>query len=396
MNSIAITGYSSLSALGNSNDSFREAFLRDETGVSNHIDYSNQYRISPFLLALSKDILKDRYQTDTSSWKLNLENEKAIYTVSEALENANYTEDYFQKHENTGIILAATYSGTNDMWNNLNTISNRGIKSIRVSNCMNGLNSVLGSVCSAFKLKGYNNIYVGSMLSSYSALKCAYDRIITKKNKTMLILGCDLLSNVLVRSVYKLGLVTGECFTDRKEGETGIAFGEAFGALVLEDVEQAKKRGAKIYAYITGIDYGSNIQTENPLKKSMQNARNGNKNIDFIYASSSCNYLFRKYEVKAIQEFVNEEQRDSIYITSLKSMLGETLSSSGVLQVIGAIESMNHNFLPSVHNLYDTTNDYKELKVVHECMRNVPLQAGLVNGMDLQGNCCYSVCIEKN
>lgn len=404
MNGIAITGYGSLSALGNNNETFLNAFLKNKSGIRINDEYSQIFNVNPFLLAPSQEPDPEKFNIKMPSWRLDSDSKKAIYVTSEALLNANFDPTFFEQYDNIGIILATTYTCVEKMWQNMQSVVEKGVRSIKPFKCITGANSVLASVCARFRLRGYNNIFTNPMVSSYSAIKCAYDRIKTNKNKAMIVLTGDSLSDVLIRLVWKTGLLQSENSVMRSapfdNERSGMILGEAFGALVLEDVDHAKRRGAHIHAIITGIDIcnTSNSKIENSLEIAMRNVveHSKDRNIDFIYATANSNGFYDQYESQALLECIDNCIEGSTYITALKSLIGETFSSAGVMQVIAAIESMRNNYLPSIHELHNIDSEFKKLNFLQESINGISLQAGLINGMDLRGNCCYSIRIEKS
>ena len=141
----------------------------------------------------------------------------------------------------------------------------------------------------------------------------------------------------------------------------GFILGEGAGVLILEELEHAKSRGAKIYAEITG--YGStcdafHITAPDPegegAARAMRQAveRSGWKSgdVDLINAHGTSTPLNDKMEAKAIRS-VFGETTERVMVNSTKSMIGHGLGAAGALETIAAIQSIAEGFVHPTLNL---------------------------------------------
>lgn len=141
----------------------------------------------------------------------------------------------------------------------------------------------------------------------------------------------------------------------------GFILGEGAGVLILEELEHAKNRGAKIYAEITG--YGStcdafHITAPDPegegAARAMRQAvdRSGWKteDVDLINAHGTSTPLNDKMEAKAIRSVFGEATA-SVMVNSTKSMIGHGLGAAGALETIAAIQSITEGFVHPTLNL---------------------------------------------
>jgi len=141
----------------------------------------------------------------------------------------------------------------------------------------------------------------------------------------------------------------------------GFILGEGAGVLILEELEHAKSRGAKIYAEITG--YGStcdafHITAPDPAgegaARAMRQAveRSGWKagDVDLINAHGTSTPLNDKMEAKAIRT-VFGETTERVMVNSTKSMIGHGLGAAGALETIAAIQSIAEGFVHPTLNL---------------------------------------------
>ena len=149
----------------------------------------------------------------------------------------------------------------------------------------------------------------------------------------------------------------------------GFVLGEGAGALVLEEYEHAKARGAKIYAEFVGGGLSSDayhMTAPNPdgigviavMKNCLQNAGLKPEDVDVINTHGTSTPLGDVAELKAIGKVFGENAKN-ININSTKSMTGHLLGAAGAIEAISVILSMKHGIVPPTinHETFDDTID---------------------------------------
>lgn len=140
----------------------------------------------------------------------------------------------------------------------------------------------------------------------------------------------------------------------------GFVLGEGAGALVLEEYEHAKARGAKIYAELVGGGLSSDayhMTAPHPdgigviavMKNCLQNAGLRPEDVDAINTHGTSTPLGDVAELKAIKEVFGDHAK-SININSTKSMTGHLLGAAGAIEAIASILAMKHNLVPPTIN----------------------------------------------
>ena len=175
----------------------------------------------------------------------------------------------------------------------------------------------------------------------------------------------------------------------------GFILGEGAGVLILEELEHAKGRGAKIYAEITG--YGStcdayHITAPDPegegAARAMRQAveRSGWKaeDVDLINAHGTSTPLNDKMEAKAIRS-VFGEATGKVMVNSTKSMIGHGLGAAGALETIAALQSITEAFVHPTLNLENQDPECDILVVGKEGARR-DVHRVLVNNFGFGGH----------
>ncbi len=140
----------------------------------------------------------------------------------------------------------------------------------------------------------------------------------------------------------------------------GFVLGEGGGALVLEEYEHAKKRGAKIYAEVAGggmtsdayhmtAPHPDGIGVERVMLNCLQDAGLKPEEVDTINTHGTSTPLGDVAELKAISNVFGEHAPD-ININSTKSMTGHLLGAAGAIEAIASILAMQHGLVPPTIN----------------------------------------------
>jgi len=140
----------------------------------------------------------------------------------------------------------------------------------------------------------------------------------------------------------------------------GFVMGEAAGVLILEELEHAKARGAKIYCEIAGCGatadayhmtapHPEGLGAKNVMLAALKDAGLTPADIDYINTHGTSTPLGDVAEVKAIMD-VFGEQAYSVNISSTKSMTGHCLGAAGVIEAIACMMSVVHNEIPPTIN----------------------------------------------
>ena len=143
----------------------------------------------------------------------------------------------------------------------------------------------------------------------------------------------------------------------------GFVLGEGGGALVLEEYEHAKKRGAKIYAELVGggmtadahhitAPHPEGLGAKNVMKRAIEEAEINKEEINYINVHGTSTPLGDIAETKAIIELFKGHSY-SLNISSTKSMTGHLLGAAGVVESIACIMSVKNNIIPPTINHFE-------------------------------------------
>lgn len=227
---------------------------------------------------------------------------------------------------------------------------------------------------------GISSIVNMACASSTSAIGFGFESIINEKCDMSVCGGTSMLSDenlTILKGFEYVKCVTTDISGNAypfSEERCGFLFSEgAACSLILEELGHAKKRGAEIYAEITGFESSSDaydILSMNPdgtsIKAMLSKLINGQK-IDYYNAHGTATMLNDKVEADVIRElFGDKDFQPAINVT--KAFLGNTFGASGALEAAVCVDSIRHNMVHGnicgtlMPNL-NITEQTKELKV---------------------------------
>lgn len=176
----------------------------------------------------------------------------------------------------------------------------------------------------------------------------------------------------------------------------GFVMGEGAGILVLEELEHAVARGAKIYAEVLG--YGSNcdayhmtapdpegIAATECIKMTLADAGISPEQVDYFNAHGTSTPLNDKGETLAIKNAFGEEQSKKLAISSTKSMTGHLLGAAGAVELILSAMAVKEDFVPPTAN-YKVPDPVCDLDIVPNVGRAMTVDYAMSNSLGFGGH----------
>jgi len=145
-------------------------------------------------------------------------------------------------------------------------------------------------------------------------------------------------------------------------GRDGFVLGEGAGVLVLEEYEHAVKRGARIYAELSGFGMSGDAfhmtapDTDGPRRSmvnAMENARINTDEVHYLNAHGTSTPLGDKNETEAIKLAFGAESAKKLVVNSTKSMTGHLLGGAGGLESVFTVLAVHHQVSPPTINIFE-------------------------------------------
>lgn len=224
-----------------------------------------------------------------------------------------------------------------------------------------------GHISIKYGFRGVNYATVSACASASHALISAFDTIRIGRNDVIVTGG----SEAAVTKSGMGGFNAMKALSTRNDDyltasrpfdrdRDGFVLGEGGGALILEELEHAKKRGATIYAELVGggatadayhitAPHPEGLGAANVMRMAMADAGLNLDTLDYVNVHGTSTPLGDVAETRAIQKVFGDHAY-KLSISSTKSMTGHLLGAAGAIEAIASILSIQHNFIPPTIN----------------------------------------------
>ena len=176
---------------------------------------------------------------------------------------------------------------------------------------------------------------------------------------------------------------------------SGFVMGEGAGLIMLEELEHAKKRGAKIYAEIVGFGSTSDayhITSPDPeatgairaMKNAIKDAKIKPEDIDYINAHGTSTHLNDAGETSAIKTALGDASK-KVMVSSTKGHTGHLLGAAGGVEAIACIKAIEEGIVPPTIN-YKEPDPECDLDIVPNKARNVNIKVAMSNSLGFGGH----------
>ena len=391
---VAVTGIGLMSAIGSTRDEVWQGMLAGRCGIDDVSLFDPTGYRSP------KAAQMGPYAADSAvsakDWRrLSRSDQTAIIASREALTDSGLIDSGVDLTR-TGVMLG---SGTADMIRNeewFADVQRAGIRRAPAGKIFNHFPSTPSDVvASHFGLEGPKASVLSACSSSTVAIGYAADQIAWGRLDAALAGASDVLCRLTFSGFNALRLVDTEPCRPFCRTRKGMNIGEAAAVLVLEDLERARRRGAKIYAEILG--YGVRCEAYHPtspepegkavgelIADALGAARISADEVDHVNAHGTATLQNDQAEARGMLRTFGDRGR-TIPVTSIKSMVGHCLSAAGAIEAaVLALSLANGVIPPTVH--YRERDPECDVDVVANDARDTAITCGLSISLAFGGN----------
>ncbi len=360
---VVITGMDIASSIGNGLEAFWEAASQGQCGV-NRIQAYDPSNYTTQIAGEITDLCLNHLPQFNKQKRFPRVAQYALYCAHHALERAGLT---IKERENAGTYIGTSLGGAPELEAAYKTFYTDGWRKIPALTVVRGMpNSVANHVAIAFGLGGPNSTISNACVSSAEAIGNAYQQIANGQLSVALCGGTEsLVWETIMAAWCKLRVMSTHNENPAKasrpfdKNRTGMVMADGAGILILEELEYAKARGAKIYAEIIG--FGASCDASHitaPATKgqtraihaALNDARLSPSDIQYINAHGTGTILNDATETETIKA-VFGEHAFNIPITAQKAMTGHAIGAAGVMEVIATVLSLENDLLLPTINL---------------------------------------------
>jgi 3-oxoacyl-[acyl-carrier-protein] synthase II len=364
---IVVTGIGTLNPLGNSLGEYWDNLVNGVSGA----DMVTQFDASKFKTKFACEIKgfdATNFMDRKEARKLDRFSQIALVASDQAVLDAGITADNVD-HDRVGVIFASGIGGlttfTEEVTNFVLGDGTPRFNPFFIPKII--LDIAAGQISMKHGFRGPNYAVVSACASSTNAIISAMDNLKLGKADIIITGGAESVIGIAGMGGFNAMKAMSERNDDPKtasrpydKDRDGFVMGEASGVLVLEELEHAKKRGAKIYCEVVGggatadayhltAPHPEGLGAKNVMIAALKDADMVPTDIDYINTHGTSTPLGDIAESKAILEVFGEHAYD-LNISATKSMTGHCLGAAGVIEAIACIQSVIHDIVPPTIN----------------------------------------------
>jgi len=391
MRRVVVTGIGIVSSIGNNVQEVLNSLFEAKSGIVKAADYQRlgfrcQVHGAPHYDLESVDRRVRRFMGDGAAWNY-VAMQQAI--VDSGLEESDV------KNDRSGIIMGSGGPSTRTIVQAADTTREKGPKRVgpfAVPAAMSSTNSA--TLATPFGIRGVNYSISSACATSSHCIGNAAELIQWGKQDVMFAGGGEELDWTLSVLFDAMGAMSSK-FNDTPakasraydKNRDGFVIAGGAGTVVLEELEHARARGAKIYAELTG--YGATSDGYDMVQPSgegalrcMKQAMAGVGTIDYINPHATSTPIGDKKEIEAIRAVFGDRIPP---ISGTKSLTGHSLGATGVQEAIYSILMMKNNFICESANIEEIDPEFADVPIVRKRIDNARIDTVMSNSFGFGG-----------
>ena len=395
MRRVVVTGLGIISSIGNSAQEVTAALREGKSGIRFAPDYAAhgfrcQVHGAPDVdLTAQIDKRQLRFMGDGAAYN--------FLAMEQAIADSGLGEGEVS-HERTGLIMGSGGPSTKNLFNAHQIVVEKGspkrMGPFQVTRCMSSTNSAC--LATPFKIKGVNYSITSACSTSAHCIGAGVEQIQFGKQDVVFAGGGEELDWTLSCLFDAMGAMSSK-YNDAPETASrafdatrdGFVIAGGAGVVVLEELERAKARGAKIYAEVTG--YGATSDGYDMVAPSGEGAERcmklatatlGDRKVNYINAHGTSTPAGDVTEVEAVRRVFPEDQPP---ISSTKSLTGHSLGATGVQEAIYSILMLEGDFIAASANVGELDPALQPHEIATKRVDNAGLDTVLSNSFGFGG-----------
>ena len=394
MRRVVVTGMGIVSCLGTDKESVLESLKAGKSGIKFQQEYADlgfRSQVAGSIDDLDLDEMIDRklrrFMGNAAAY--------SYISMEQAIKDAGLSEDQVS-NVRTGLIAGSGGASSADIVETADILRDKGVRRVgpyRVTRTMGS--TVSACLATPFKIKGVNYSITSACATSAHCIGNAMEQIQLGKQDIVFAGGGEELHWSLSVMFDAMGALSSK-YNETPEkasraydaNRDGFVIAGGGGMLVLEELEHAKARGAKIYAELVG--YGATSDGYDMVAPSgegavrcMQQAMSTvDGPIDYINSHGTSTPAGDIQELKAMKETFGSNMPP---VSSTKSLAGHSLGATGVQEAIYCLLMQENNFICASANIEEIDPEAEGLPVVRERMDGVNLERVMSNSFGFGG-----------
>ncbi|QDP85572.1 beta-ketoacyl-[acyl-carrier-protein] synthase family protein [Chryseobacterium sp. SNU WT5] len=398
-NRVVVTGFGSISSLGNNVD-------ETEQNLKNgRINYQTipieRFPTDSKTLQNNQGFIMDQNLFNSSLDKdISLMVELAKLSINEALEMANISPDDIAKRK-SGLCLGTSVGASYAIIKRMKKSLEENVDDYKLA--LYSSPKVIGNIAKEYKLKGPVSAISTACASGTNSIGRAFDLIENGKTDVMICGGMDIFTELTYTGFNSLMAISKTKCNPFSNKKNGMSLGDASTVLILENLESAIARDAKIYAEIKGYcilneayhptaPHPDGIYALKCMQKTLDYGGVAIEELDYINAHGTGTVKNDSSELIACETLL-QNKKNKTFVGSTKSLTGHALGAAGSLEALISILSIKNSEL---YGKYDDVvmPDAPKIDFVTENVYHTSINNVISNSFGFGGN-MSSILISK-
>ena len=397
---VVITGVGAITPIGNNVEELWNGIENKKCGIDN----ISVFDTSTFKTKLAAEVKKYNpldYFDVKQAKRLERVSQFAIVAAREAVKDSGITEENTDLNR-VGVFVGTGIGGLITIQSQCGVYFEKGNGRISPMFIPMGIvNMPAGNISIEFGFKGESLCHVTACASSTHAIGEAYKTIKHGYEDVVLAGGTEAaICETGIAGFENMKALSNSENKDRAsipfdKERNGFVMGEGSGILVLEELEHAQKRGAKIYAEVIGFGTTTDAYHitspcpggeggANAMIKAIKDANITGEEIDYINAHGTSTHLNDMTETMAIKTALGEASKN-VMVSSTKGNTGHLLGAAGAVEAIICVKAIENNLVPPTIN-YKEKDEECDLDIVPNEIRKADLNIVMSNSLGFGGH----------
>lgn len=403
MKRVVVTGLGTINPLGNDIESFWSN-IKAGKSAGQKLSRFDASKFRSQVACEIQDFDASKYLDKAEVKRTDLFTQYALYSASQAMEDANFDLSKIDPFD-FGVIWGVGQGGMqtfeNEVENYVNGDYNPRFNPFFIPKLL--INMASGMISMKYGLQGINYTPVSACATGNTTIMDAFNYIRLGKAKVFVTGG----SEAGITPASFGGFSAMKAMSQRNDdpktasrpfdkNRDGFVMGEGAGALILEEYEHAKARGAKIYAELVGAamtadayhmtsPHPEGLGAAKSMELAIEEAGLKPKDVDYLNLHATSTPVGDIAELNAVQKvFGNDHQ---LHVSSTKSMTGHLLGAAAAIEAIIAIKSINENIIPATINVEELDDEIPaDINVVINQPLEKPVKVAMSNAFGFGGH----------
>ena len=386
MRRVVVTGLGTINPLGNTVETSWSSLITSTSGIKNISKFDVHDYPCKIAGTISDDLIDDQIVTSRDQRKIDRFIALGLVAAHEAIKDSGFVAGE-ESSLRSGVMVGSGIGGLDTIYKNSSILEDKGIRKISPFFIPSSLINLLsGHISIRYNLKGPNSSPVTACATGTHAIGDSFTLIKNNKADLMVCGGAEAAICPLGIAGFSAARALCDTYNDQPtkgsrpwdKNRSGFVMGEGAGVLVLEELQHAQQRDAKIYGEVKGYGMsGDAYHITKPsedgnggyraMQMALKESEISSDKIGYINAHGTSTPVGDMIELQAVEKLLGLNKK--LYMSSNKSAIGHLLGAAGAVEAVFSFKSLETKILPPTLNLDNPERTTKINLIPHESIQ---------------------------